>query len=423
MNPAPPRILMSAYQCAPNQGSVSHIGWEWYSRTAQQMPVTLVTHIRNKIALEAAGAPLPGSEVIYIDTEWFAGRLYRFSKRIFPRSEHCVFLLTSLDFFVYDRQVLHTLRKQARRWDLVHLVTPVSPSAHSVLSRLGLPVVRGPLNGGLKTPPNFPEFMKADGAWAYPVRALSKPFAGIFKRRKNSSVTLVANQATHDALPKAEQSYVDRMLEIAVDADCYRPAPWPSPPSPYNPLQVLFVGRMVPAKALPLLFEAVRRVRQTHPVQLTLIGDGPMRESWHAKARELGIHARFLGARKPNEIAAELARAHVFCLPSIRESGGAVLLEAMSAARPVLAVNYGGPAEIVNDRIGRLVCADGPDSVIGGLEQGLLDVIAQPEPWRDRGVEGRRQVLLQHTWQQRINAGINIYSQFTGPLSPARTAV
>jgi len=50
--------------------------------------------------------------------------------------------------------------------------------------------------------------------------------------------------------------------------------------------------------------------------------------------------------------AAEMARCHVFCLPSVRESGGAVLLEAMACARPVIAVGFGGPAEIVDDAVG-----------------------------------------------------------------------
>ena len=75
-------------------GSVSQIGWEWYSGIAERLPVTLLTHTRNREALEANGAPLPGSEIIYIDTEWFAGPLYRAARRLFPRSEHSEFLVS-----------------------------------------------------------------------------------------------------------------------------------------------------------------------------------------------------------------------------------------------------------------------------------------------------------------------------------------
>ena len=53
MNTQEPRLLLSAYQCGPGMGSVSQIGWHWYSRLAQRLPVTLLTHIRNRAALEA----------------------------------------------------------------------------------------------------------------------------------------------------------------------------------------------------------------------------------------------------------------------------------------------------------------------------------------------------------------------------------
>ena len=94
-----PRLLLSAYQCGPGMGSVSQIGWEWYSRLAQRIPVTLLTHIRNRQALEAAGAPLGESRVQYVDTEWIAGPLYRFASRLFPNSQHSVFLISSLDYY------------------------------------------------------------------------------------------------------------------------------------------------------------------------------------------------------------------------------------------------------------------------------------------------------------------------------------
>ena len=100
------RILLSAYQCGPGMGSVSQIGWEWYSRLSRMASVTLVTHIRNRKCLEAAGAPLPGSEVIYIDTEWFAGIVYRAALRMFPKSEHAVFLFSSVDFYFFDAVAL-----------------------------------------------------------------------------------------------------------------------------------------------------------------------------------------------------------------------------------------------------------------------------------------------------------------------------
>jgi glycosyltransferase involved in cell wall biosynthesis len=376
------------------------------------MPVTLVTHVRNRNHI----VPAANSEVIYIDTEWFAGPLYATAKRLFPKSEHSVFLLSSLDYFVYERTAIRALNARRTEWDVVHAVTPVSPSARTSFADLGLPVVRGPLNGGLTTPPNFPEFMKADSAWLYSLRDLPK----LFQRRTNAARTLVANDATQRAVGKRVATL--RMPEIAVDPTVYAASPWPDPPSATRPLRVLFAGRLIPAKALPLLMEAGRLVSLRHPIEITVVGDGPMRVEWEAAAAMKGVAARFTGALDIVGIARELERAHVFCLPSIRESGGAVLLEAMSAARPVVAVNYGGPAEIVNDRVGTLVPADSPTAVIHGIESALLRVIANPCDARRQGEEGRRYILAQHTWDRRIEAGLDLYRELAGKQQLKRIA-
>ncbi len=158
------RVLLSAYQCGPGMGSVSQIGWEWYSRLARYASVTLVTHIRNQECSKAAGAPLPGTEVIYIDTEWFAGPLYRLASKLFPKSQHAVFLLSSADFYVYDGVALRQLKKRRAEWDIAHAVTPVSPVAATRLHRLGIPLIVGPWNGGLASPRTFPEVMKQDSS-------------------------------------------------------------------------------------------------------------------------------------------------------------------------------------------------------------------------------------------------------------------
>ena len=126
-------LVLVAYQCGPGMGSVSQLGWEWYTRLSRERPVTLVTHVRNRPALEAAGALRDGSKIHFIDTEWFAGPLYRAARRLFPRSEHSVFLLSSLDYFAFDIAAYRALRREQRagRLDagLIHRVTPVTTAA------------------------------------------------------------------------------------------------------------------------------------------------------------------------------------------------------------------------------------------------------------------------------------------------------
>ena len=136
-------LLLVAYQCGPGLGSVSQLGWQWFTGLAARRAVCLVTHVRNRDAIESAPDKPAAARVIYIDTEWFAGPLYRLARRLFPRSEHAVFMLSQLDWFVFDAVALRRLRRERQAgaaWRLLHLVTPVTVSAPTRLHRLGLPV-------------------------------------------------------------------------------------------------------------------------------------------------------------------------------------------------------------------------------------------------------------------------------------------
>lgn len=399
------RILLSAYQCAPGAGSVSQIGWEWYSRLSQTMHVTLATHIRNRVALEAAGAPLPNTEIVYIDTEWLAGPLYGASKRIFRGSEHAVFLISSFDFFVYDAALVRHARKMMRdgaQWDLVHAVTPVSPSSFTRLSRLGLPVVRGPLNGGLRTPAQFPELMKADSSWLYSLRDLTRPIRQLLGRRCAGDVILTANDATRESLTRREKEVARGMMEIAVDPQRFSATPWPPAPSGEIPLRLVFVGRLIAAKALSLLLGAMIELKPEYPIELTVIGDGPMREAWERQAGELDGAVKFTGAQNAAAVAEAIEDSHALCLPSVRESGGAVLLEAMSCGRPVIGLALGGPGAIITPEVGQLAPAQSTRAAIDGLKAVLADIFAHPDAWRQRGLNVRIAAEKDHSWDARI---------------------
>jgi glycosyltransferase involved in cell wall biosynthesis len=408
------RVLLSAYQCAPGRGSVSQIGWEWYSRLAGQMHVTLATHVRNRQALEAHGAPLPNTDILWIDTEWLAAPLYRTAKRLFPNSEHSVFLLSSVDFFAYDHSLYRLAQEKMRAgvtWDVVHAVTPVSPSSATRLGGLGLPLVRGPLNGGLRTPSQFPELMKADSAWLYGLRDLSKPIRSVMGRRLCGDVVLTANQSTLQSLTADERAVARPMMEIAVDPRQFRATPWPAAPSETNPLRIVFVGRLIPAKALSLLLDAMKELRGEGPIELVVVGDGPMRETWQQQAAELGNSVRFTGALDADEVVRQIEQSHALCLPSVRESGGAVLLEAMSCARPVIGIAHGGPAEIITPEIGRLIQPENSRAVIAGLKDALRDLRANPNAWRERGRRGRLAAEQLHSWDARVRDVRGIYDE------------
>ena len=408
------RVLLSAYQCGAGMGSVSQIGWEWYQRLSTSCQVTLLTHVRNRATLEAAGVPLGDSSVIFIDTEWFAGPLYRFASRCFPRSEHPLFLISSLDFFVYDwiaTRHCQRLLKAGQAWDVVHAVTPVSPMAATRLHALAIPLLLGPWNGALASPTTFPEIMQAESKWLYPVRNFGRVIDLLVGSTRNAAMILTATRSTLAGISARYRAKCRFMLENGVDLALFEPAPWPAAPTDNTPLRIAFVGRLMPVKGVAMLLEAITALN--FPVQLTVVGEGPERSVLERVSTELGIAEKvlFTGNLPLNEVSQIIRQAHVFCLPSVRESGGAVLLEAMAVGRPVIAIDFGGPAEIVDDGVGVKLPATGKADVVQGLIKQLENVRQQPALWIARGQEGRRRVELYYSWDAKIASAIACYRE------------
>jgi glycosyltransferase involved in cell wall biosynthesis len=327
-----------------------------------------------------------------------------------------VFLLSSLDYFAFDRQslrLLQGLQKQGSAWDLVHCPTPVSPLAVPTLDRLGLPLVLGPWNGGLQSPATFPEFMQQDSAWLYPVRNLGKILAKMNGGLERASVVFTATEATERSIAPRYRSRCVRMLENGVDLSLFRPSPWPQAPSAAHPLRILFVGRLIPAKGVPMLIEAVQELSRYFPLQLTVIGDGPEAENLTRYASYCGLSGcvDFLGAQPLEKVSAAMQEAHVFCLPSVRESGGSVLLEAMAAARPVIAVAYGGPREIVDEEVGLAIEPVDRNYVVRHLVLALDDVVSRPEVWKQKGERGRQRAEQNFAWDAKIRQALRHYQR------------
>ena len=125
-----------------------------------------------------------------------------------------------------------------------------------------------------------------------------------------------------------------------------------SPRSSSLPL-IVFQGRIVTTKGLPILFEAARILRSENRVfELLVIGDGPERLASEALAKKLEISSvvRFVGRIAAADIDTSFANASIVVVPSLAgEVFGLVLAENMSRGLPVVASNVGSFAEVLGD--------------------------------------------------------------------------
>ena len=124
-----------------------------------------------------------------------------------------------------------------------------------------------------------------------------------------------------------------------------------APPVAQPCLRLVTVGSLVPVKGIDTLLEALALFDQAINWQLTLIGDGPEREHLESDARKHQIDGRicFVGALAPAAIPQALAKHEIFILPSRSEGRSNALIEALAAARAVVASDIPAVSELVID--------------------------------------------------------------------------
>lgn len=99
-------------------------------------------------------------------------------------------------------------------------------------------------------------------------------------------------------------------------------------------------------------------------------GEGPMRESYEAVARQLGVddRIRWIGRVSREKAPAMFRECHVYVMPSCYETFGVVYAEAIATGKPVIATKCGGPEFIVNEVNGRLVDVGDVDGLAAAMQ-------------------------------------------------------
>ena len=111
------------------------------------------------------------------------------------------------------------------------------------------------------------------------------------------------------------------------------------------------------------------------------------------------------------EVAAAMREADVFVLPSYYECGGAVILEAMASATPCIALNWGGPADYLDETCGILITPTSREQVIDELARAMTDLANHPERRRSMGEAGLSRATTLFDWERKIDQILEIYEQ------------
>lgn len=380
--------------------------------TKSQQDVYLITHERVKASIQQI-ADINQDHVFYVPDTLAHRLLHRYSSVLPERIRIVTFgFVMHLITQIYQWKIAKKIVKE-KQIDIIHEPAPVSAIQPSAMFGLGVPVVIGPMNGGMSFPVAFKHMAGKSERVLYNVmRVFSTIYNLLIPGKFLASYLLVANQRTRDALPKLRLGKIVEIVENGV----FSVVDVPKKISQPDVINVLFVGRLVDWKAIDILIDAIRACKSA--VQLTILGDGVLRGELEQYAQ---IHAPnkviFLGLVSHAETNSYYDKADIFVLPSIRECGGAVVLEAMSRGLPVVATAWGGPMDYITAETGFLI---EPKSRAYMVEQfsNAIDRLAQEPHLRYQlGQAAIARIKQNFLWDKKVQDIITIYKKAVGDLA------
>jgi len=316
------------------------------------------------------------------------------------------------------------IRKEAI--DIVHVPMPVSPREPSLLYGLGAPVIIGPMNGSMDYPPGFRRtngwfestFIKAG-------RSFSNLMNRVFPGKRQAAALLVANERTRRALPSGIGGEIIEVVENGVDLSLWNTTHQHRQTKDHGYARFVFMGRLIALKGVDLLLEAFKTACRKQPMSLLIVGEGPEREKLEKIAQTYALQANgeeagsvtFAGWCAQEECTEYLGSSDALILPSLMECGGAVVLEAMAMALPVIATDWGGPRDYLDETCGILVPPTTPGTFVKGLEKAMVRLAISRERREQMGQSGSEKIRTLFDWDVKVSEMLEIYERVSNQKS------
>lgn len=414
-------VLVVAEAANPEWTSVPLLGWSHTHALSQVCHVHLVTQVRNKEAIERFGWQ-DGVEFTAINSEKLAAPFNNLALKIRGGNNLGWTIATavgSLTYPYFEYLCWKNFKQDllAKKYDIVHRITPVSPTAPSYLAKklkkIGVPLVVGPLNGGVAWPAEFRDLQHKEKEWLNHARNAYKLLPGYRSMRKDSACVIAGSMATKAQLPDSIADKILYLPENAIDRTRFSL----HNTSNYSlPIKAAFVGRLVPYKGADMAIEAMEDLVREGKMTFDIYGNGPEEERLKQLVTQKGLEGKVIvhGFVPNNELQAKLVGADIFVFPSVREFGGGVVLESMALGVVPVIADYAGPAELVTPESGYIVPMGSRTKLVAGFKTQLQEICAAPDKLIAKRSAAIERINTYYSWDKKAEQMMNIYSWLLG---------
>lgn len=326
------------------------MGWNWANELAKMgHSVCVLTRRNNRAAIEASLSAIcaPANlKFLYHDLpDW-----------LMPLKK---LVGTHLYYSIWQRSALTLARRQhqVERFDCVHHITFGSWRQTTHLHKLGIPLLIGPIGGAEMATLRLVQSLPAVAQISESIRYLIN-LIGLLNptlRCALRSARVISKTADTQAWLMRIGVSSEVSLEIGIDTGSMVTR---DRGTGQGPLKLIFVGRLLGWKGVLLAISAVAQARAAGAdVTLTIVGNGKLRVRCERLIAALGVEksVTLVGSKPQSEVFALLASHDALLFPSMHDSSGNVILEAFGHGLPVICLDLGGPAMLVDSSVGVVV--------------------------------------------------------------------
>lgn len=397
--------LISAYSVNPYKGSEDSIGWNWvlqYEKNYKEGDrIILLTKKFNekdtRKGLEEFN--IQHVELVIVDVpdalNWF-------------REKHSAF--HHMYYILWQHWAWLWVKHSGIRFDVIHHVTMNDYRIPSEMYKAkGAKVIWGPMGGAQVTPKplkvyeknqlvaSFREFVNRSCSW--------NPF---YKKALRSYYKIYCiNNETQKQISRIVGKDVPLMPELAL-RDEYKNLPIRKGNN--DILKIVFVGRLIGKKGIAFLVDALSLMPTDMNWELLIFGDGDDHALIEKQIADSGIgkNVKLMGNRTLNQIAEAYQQADVFVLPSLRETSGNVLLEAMAYAVPIVAFDTSFCRLLKEVDCGVFINTEQAlDNIKEDYCKAIVTLGQDKELAKQMGLNGYKYVNSKLTWDEKYRIIVN----------------
>ena len=384
-------VIIVAYSCSPMGLSEQWLGWKWVEMAAKRAKVHLITRpdrdglkevcFENNVELHEVPVP-----------PWTR----KFTQKLGDPGMW-------MRVHAWAKSVREKVRELDSSYDVDygHLVTFHSVRMPSVFDECDFIKVWGPASGLEYVPDQyFPWVGRERSQESFRNKLAAVVQKRLIKKAKQFDVILFGNSQTMKAV-EAQRKGVNRVVlpNNAVPKDEYLERRWKKE----EPLKLVFVGSCQGRRGIPLLLEALKRTEGLN-WQMDIAGTGPALDFWkeYVAKSGLGERVRFHGWVDKSVVNGLYDQCHLFAFPSVRDGGGSGMLEALERGVPVLALDWGGPADVIgNSGAGALFPVSTPEETIGSMCRWFSRLLEEETIYEDLLASARDFDLERFSWSYK----------------------